>query len=196
MIVSDPSTTDSSQSLEPRLVDLRWALVGGALTAVALFVGIWAVGSVGAFEALRLLESVLPTVRFLSSAVLAAAVTVLALMLTLLGLTYSSEFQFRDTHFRRIGQISAMATITIVIAVGMLLFLGIPLEAAEKLKTYYNIVYYAINAVASILAGMLVSTVLMLYQTIRGLVAIGHPEGESDLIEESPESQSPADASV
>ncbi len=174
------------QSEQPRFVDLKWALAGGALTAATLFAGIGAVGRIGSFEALRLLESVLPTVRFLTSSVLAAGVTVLALMLTLLGLTYSTQWNFREAHYRRIVQISTLATITIVMSIGILLFLGIPLEAADRLRTYYNIVYYAVNASASIVGGMLVSTVLMLLQTIRGLVAIGHPNSQSDLIEEDP----------
>jgi hypothetical protein len=35
-------------------------------------------------------------------------------------------------------------------------------------------------------SGILVATVLMLWRTIGGFVAIGHPDAESDLIEASP----------
>lgn len=177
----------SHRESNSRIAELRWAIVGGILTAIALFVGIAVVGKIGSFEALRLLESVLPTIRFLSSSVMTAAVTVLALMLTLLGLTYSTRWEFRETHYQRIAQISWLATITMVLSVGILLFLGIPLEAADRLRTYYNVIYYVLSASGAIIGGLLVSTVLLLMQTIRGLVAIGHPDGKSDLIEDTPE---------
>lgn len=176
-----------------RFSDFRWAIVGGVLTAIALFTGLAVVGNIGSFEALRLLESVLPTIRFLSSSVMAAAVTVLALMLTLLGLTYSTQWEFKDRHYRRIAQISWMATITMVLSVGILLFLGIPLEAADRLRTYYNVIYYALTVAGAVIGGLIVTTVLLLMQTIRGLVAIGHPEGTSDLIED-PAGDAPAEA--
>jgi hypothetical protein len=116
-----------------RLSEFRWALIGGALAAVALFAGVAAVGRIGSFEALGLLESILPTVRFLASTVVGASVTVLALMLTVLGLTYSTEWEFRATHFLHLRQIAGLATVNIVVSVGLLLFVGIPLEAADRL---------------------------------------------------------------
>lgn len=169
--------------LPRRFVDLRDALVGGALAAAFLFVAITVVGNVSTFEAQRLLSSVLPTIRFLGSSVLAAGATIMALMLTLLSLTYSSEYQFREIHFRRIRQISLLSTVAIVASVVLLLFLGVPVEEADQLRLYYDIVYYSITAAASLLGGLLVAVVLMLHRTITGLVDIGHPEGSSPLID-------------
>lgn len=74
--------------------ELGWALFGGALASVALFAMTIGVGRVGDFQALRLIEAVLPTARFMASSAVAAAVTVLALLLTLLGLSLNSEFRF------------------------------------------------------------------------------------------------------
>lgn len=165
-----------------RKSDLKWALIGGAFSAASLFAGVAAVGQVGSFEGLRLLESILPTVRFMSSAIMAAGVTVLALMLTLIGLTYSSDWDFSEIHFRRLRRIALLTSLTIVLSVAVLLFIGLPLEEAENLRTYYDVVYYAVAAASSVLGGALIAVIVMLYQTIRGLVAIGHPSGASDLI--------------
>ncbi|NNL69571.1 MAG: hypothetical protein HKO70_06380 [Acidimicrobiia bacterium] len=163
--------------------DAKWALVGGAVTAASLFVGVAAVGRIGSFEGLRLLESILPTVRFMASSVLTAGVTVLALMLTLIGLTFTSEWEFSETHFRRLRRIALVTTFTIVLSVVVLLFISLPIEEADTLKTYYDVAYYAVAGASSLLGGAVVAVILMLYQTISGLVAIGLPKGQSDLIE-------------
>ncbi len=106
----------------------------------------------------------------------------MALMLTLLSLTYTSEYDFREVHYRRIRQISVLSTVAIVASVVLLLFLGMPVEEAERFRIYYDIVYYTIIAAASLLGGLLIATVLMLHRTIAGLVDIGHPGGTSQLV--------------
>ncbi|NNL49064.1 MAG: hypothetical protein HKO76_11945 [Acidimicrobiia bacterium] len=174
-------TSTSHRSI--RVVDLRWALLGGAFATIMLFAGAAAVGQVGSFEGLRLLQGTLPTVRFLASSILAAGVTVLALMLTLIGLTFSTKWKFSEMHFQRVAQISTLTTVMIVISIAILLFIGLPLEESEELLRYYNVVYYSVMAASAVLGGVLVSVILMLHQTIKGLIAIKHPALESDLIE-------------
>ena len=175
----------SSPAPETRFVDLRFAIIGGAVAALVMFAGVLTVGSVTPFVGLKLLQSVLPTIRFLASSGLAAGATVMALMLTLIGLTFTSDWQFRDIHYIRIKQISLLATWTMLLSIVVLLFLGLPVEEADQLQFYYDVVYYAVLAVASILGGLLVAVALMLHRTISGLVAIGHPTGKSELIEAS-----------
>lgn len=175
--------------MSARLGEFRWAMVGGVLAAIGLFAGVAAVGRIGSFEALGLLESILPTVRFLASTIVGASVTVLALMLTVLGLTYSTEWEFRPAHFLRLRQIAGLTTLNIVVSLGLLLLIGIPLEAADHLRTYYNAIYYVVIGTGAVTAGILVATVLLLWRTIGGFVAIGHPNAESDLIESFPARQ-------
>lgn len=185
--VEQPSsaTGDGGQAdgRDLRVVDLHFALAGGAVAAVAMFGGIAVVGRVTPYEGLDLLDAVLPTIRFLASSVMAAGATVLALMLTLLGITYTTRWKFRDAHYHRIGQISLLASISIVLAVVVLLFLGLPVGEADGLRLYHHIVYYGLTASASLLGGLTVAVVLMLHRTIRGLVAIGHSSAKSELIE-------------
>ena len=61
-----------------RTRELLGALVGGGISALALFGMVIGVGRLGSFEALRLIESVLPTARFLAAAAITSALTVLA----------------------------------------------------------------------------------------------------------------------
>ena len=167
---------------------MREALIGGAVAAIVVYGVVATVGSVSPFEARRLLAAVLPTIRFLSSSVMASVATVMALMLTLLSLTYTSQYRFREIHFRRIRQISVLSTIALIASVALLMFLGLPVEEAEPLATYYDVVYYGITGAASIVGGLLIAIVLMLHRTIVGLVDIGHPTGDSHLIHIAEES--------
>ena len=164
--------------------DLRFALVGGAVAALILFASVAVVGGVSPYEGLTLLRAVLPTARFLTSGVMAAGLTVLALMLTLLGISYSTEWTFRDVHYRRLGQIALLASVAIVLAVVTLVFMGLPVEEAEGLRTYHHVIYYGLIGSLSLLSGLMIAIVLMLHRTISGLIAIGHSLGNSDLIEE------------
>lgn len=163
--------------------DLRWALVGGGVAALILGAVVASVGLVGSFQGLNLLQSVLPTVRFFAATVVTAGATVLALMLTLIGITFSSSWEFKGVHYERIKTISIMATAAIIVATVLLLSLGIPLEEADGLRRWYNIVYYTVTAVAAALGGLLIAIMVMLASTISGLVAIGHPEVDSELVE-------------
>lgn len=178
--ISDPAVAGSR-----RVVGLRFALAGGTVAAIALFTGVALVGRVSPYEGAALLSAVLPTARFLTSTVIAAGTTILALMLTLLGLTYTTPFTFREIHYRRVGQVSLLAGIAIVLAVVTLLFLGLPVDEAEELRLYYDVIYYGLTTAASALGGLMVAIVLMLHRTIGGLVAIGHPTARSELIEDS-----------
>ncbi|MGH7541821.1 MAG: hypothetical protein ACRELC_12560 [Gemmatimonadota bacterium] len=73
------------------LVDMRWAHVGGAVSTIIAVSGLSLVGRVSGFEGRALVESLMPTVRFLASTVATAAATILALMVTLLGLSQSMD---------------------------------------------------------------------------------------------------------
>lgn len=179
---ADRRTVGGDRSTRSRMIDLHFALAGGAVAAVSLFAGVAVVGGVTPYEGRELLEAVLPTLQFLTSAVMAAMATVLALMLTLLGITYTTEWTFRDVHFHRISQISLLASAAIGLSVVTLLFLGLPVGEAEGLRLYHHIVYYGLMAAASLLGGLTIAVVLMLHRSIRGLVAIGHSSGNSELI--------------
>ncbi len=191
----DQADSDSLDNGDNRLVDLRFALAGGAIAAVTLFAGVAVVGRVSPYEGLALLQSVQPSVRFFASSVMAASATVMALMLTLLGFTYNTEWNFRATHFRRIRQISLLASASISLSVVTLMFMGLPVDEADGLRLYHHIVYYGLTAAAALLGGLMMSIVMMLQRTITGLVYIGHPSAQSDLIDSEDGASEPLESS-
>jgi hypothetical protein len=177
------STNRESADAPSHFVDARWALVGGGVSALTLFLIVLAVGRLSSLEGRRLLESSVPNVQLVASTVIVAGTTVLALMLALLGITYSTKWEFRETHYQRVKQIAFLTTVSIIGGVGLLLLTGFPLEEAEALTSYYNVMYGLVTGGASLLGGILIAAVLMLDKTIRGIIAIGQPSDESDLIE-------------
>ncbi|MEX1038828.1 MAG: hypothetical protein WDZ96_08250 [Acidimicrobiia bacterium] len=173
-----------------RSSEFKGALTGGAVVFVGLLGGVILVGSVGNFQALRLIEATLPTARFLAGSAIGAGITVLALMLTLIGITSTSELTFADLLFRRIRNINFLAIAVIVVSVAVLVALAIPIEEVDELDSYYAFLYYTLAAMVSLLGGLVVATSLMIGGTVKGMVEAARPEGNSSLvIDESDSSQ-------
>jgi hypothetical protein len=162
--------------------ELKGALIGGAVVATGLLGGVILVGTVGNFQALRLIEATLPTARFLAGSAIGAGITVLALMLTLIGITSSSKLTFSDLLFRRIRNINALAIAVIVVSVSVLVALAIPIEEVDELSSYYAFLYYTLAGMVSLLGGLVVATSLMIGGTVTGLVEAARPEGNSYLV--------------
>lgn len=168
-----------------RKAELGWSLVGGVVAAVALFGMAIGVGRVGDFEALRLIEGVLPTARFLASSTIAAATTVLALLLTLLGLSITSEVTFGVRLYRRAQNITVLSVAAIVVGVAVLLAVAVPVGEVDGFEGFYDLLYYILVAAVSVLGGLMVTIGLMISATLFGLIDIGHPEGSSTLLAEA-----------
>lgn len=106
-------------------------LIGGVMSGVLALLILWMVGRLGAGETRLLLESSLPTVRSLCDSTATAAATVLALMLTLLTLSYSPDRKFHDSYYQEIRRIALYSTICITLSIFIMLMLVVPLESAE-----------------------------------------------------------------
>ena len=165
--------------------ELRGALAGGAVAALAMFGTVIGVGQPGSFEALRLIEASLPTARFLASTVVGSAVTMLALLLTIVGLSLRSDFDFHDRLYSRVRYLTTLSVVSIVVGVLVLISVTIPIEEVEEVRTYYFAFYYGLAAGMGILGGLVVAMGLLIGATLRGLLEIGAPEGTSDLIAHS-----------
>lgn len=162
--------------------DLRGVLAGSAVTAIVLFITVIGVGRVGSFEALRLIEAALPTARFLAAAVVGGAVTVLGLLLTLLGLSLGSHHHFSDTLYDRANALTSLSVVAIVLGTIILLAVTVPIGEVEELATYYAVFYYALGAALALLGGLVVAIGLLIGTILRGLIALGHSDGQSDLL--------------
>lgn len=177
---SGPADPDgsSSRSSDYSAYTSRPALVGGGVAALVFLLTLVGVGRVGDSEAMRLLEATLPTIRFLCSSSIAGASTVLALMLTMLGLTRDIDKDLDPEYYDRIRHIATLCVTVLVGAVGLLLFLAVPIRESDGLETWYNVIYYAVLVMASLLGGALVAIVLAIRQAVFTLVHVSDPHAD------------------
>lgn len=174
--MGDQSASETGGERDHRRGDARLAAFGGVAAAIIGFGGMAVVGSTTSFEARRLLEAVLPTVRFAASAYVAGGATILALMLTLITFSISHDLEFRSSHYKRIRDISLMATSVIIGSSLLLMFLSFPLDEAEIATNYYSVVYYSILFGGAVTGGVFISVVLLLFYAVRGLIGIGQDD--------------------
>lgn len=160
--------------------DGRRAAIGGCLAALTVMAGSWMIGQISGSEARYLLETVLPSVRSFSGTIMLALVTVLALMLTLLGLSTSTDIKLKWIHYQRIKQIALVDMVTFIAAVLFYLFLNVPIQETDSgtLEWFYGL-YYAALIMSSLLAGAVITIVLMLYNAIDNIIHAIGPEKES-----------------
>jgi hypothetical protein len=159
---------------------LAIAVIGGLVAGSALFAIIISVGTVGDFRALRLIEATLPTTRFLTSSAIAAGATTLALILTLLSINLTTEIDFSAIHYRRVGYVTSLSIITIVLSTLVLIAVTIPIEEVEELRTYYDVMYYVLAGTTSLVGASVVAMTLLIAETIRGLIKVAHPHAGDD----------------
>lgn len=155
----------------------RAAWIGGAIAALVALFGQMLVGFVyNGFEALDLLQALIPSALALGGAVTQASATILALMLTLLSLSRKEIGDLEDNFFRSVEEIALLSSITLASVILLLLFLSMPLEQSKTLPVYwFQSIYYVLVVVLSGIAGLVITTVIMLYSATRSIIRAVRP---------------------
>jgi hypothetical protein len=149
------------------VIDVWRTAFGGLVAAGVALAFTLGVGRVSAYEVPKLLEPFIGTLQYFCSAMCTASGTIVALMLTALGLSAQSQRRFAEFHYRRLRFIAWMATTVFVMAALLLLLIGVPLERADRIpRSFHAYVYYTVTIYSAVLCGVVVSTVLMLYRTV------------------------------
>ena len=168
-------------------MDKTGPLAGGVVTGALLLFVLLLVGRLAPGEAILQLESSAASVRFLGSATASAVATILALMLTVLSLSYDPDTRFRRVHYERIRRISRYSTVTLVLAVFLLLVFVVPFRESSPVPTeVFTALYYLVVVASSVLGGLMVAIMLMLYQAISGLIDFFEPGADNWLAADSP----------
>ena len=162
--------------------DRKWALTGGLAAAALGFGSMAAVGNTSSFEARGLLDAIIPTIRYSASAYIAGGGTILALMLTMITFSISHDLEFQADYYRRIRDIAVLATVEIVSSVLLLMFIAFPLGEVGDARSWYLWAFYAVLFGGAVTGGLFVSTVLVLFYAIRGLIVVGRNPEDSELI--------------
>lgn len=151
---------------------------GGILAFGAI--GRWANGFVySSAEAKDLISSLSESGLYLGSAMAASSGTTLALMLTVIGIVRRMDQDFDAPIYRRINLVSLLSTLSLAGSVVMLLVLTLPVGDFDKLPSqWYPTLYNVVYAMVIGLSALLVSTVVLLYGTVRVLIANITPNDE------------------
>jgi hypothetical protein len=154
-------------------VDLRMALLGGALATLVTLIGSLSVGHISGVKGHVLLQAMMPSFRFLCFAAISGSATVLALMLTLLGLSRNSGTTLKATHYQRIKQIAFVDLIAFLMGDLFLLLFTIPIQETGTLPLeWFDTIYYITITTASILGGLLFTVMLMLFNALRDIIDV------------------------
>ena len=169
--------------MSDQLIDqtaLRQALIGGGVAAVVMGGGALIVGlSEVASSPRALLEATLPVAATLFSTAMIASSTMLALMLTMLGMT--ADEHIKSGFYARIRQAATFATYTFCTATVVTLCLVIPFDEGGTGDTFYTVFYYAVTGIGSLVGGSLVAVVLTLHGAIIALVDFADDEEDADI---------------
>lgn len=152
---------------------VKRAIVGGIVSTIVMASGTFILGQISGYKAMELLKNSMSGINMLCNTVILGSTTILALMLTLLGLSRSSESRLTDRHYKDVLMIAKSDTILIVVTVVTFLMLNLPIsESKEVGSNWYQTIYYASLGMASLLGGGFIAVVMMLYGTITNVILI------------------------
>lgn len=171
---------------------VKRAIVGGVVSTVVMGTGTFILGQISGYEAMELLKKSLSGINMLCNTVILGSTTILALMLTLLSISRTSNSNLNKRHYKDVLTIAKADTILIIAAVITFLMLNLPIsESQEVQRSWYQVIYYVSLGMAAILGGGLIAVVTMLYGTVANVILIiglgvtDHPLVSSEDAEEA-----------
>ena len=164
-------------------------ILGGLATTVFVGLGVFSLGNISGYEAMSLLEASMSGLNMLCNTIILAATTILALLLTLLGISSSADNNLKKDHYHQVLSIAKFDVILIVGALVMFQFFNIPIIESEGVPTsWFDIIYWTTLIISSILCGMMIIVVLMLYTTVTNIIAIVGLKSDHSLLDKQTDS--------
>ena len=149
------------------------SLYGGLAAAVFTGLGAFLLGDISGHEAKDLIETSLSGINMLCNTIILASATILALLLTLLGVSTGTNSQIKSAHYKQVLNIAQIDTILFVGALVMFQLFNIPITESDTLPmTWYDVVYWASLFFSSVLCGFMVTVILLLYTTVTNIISI------------------------
>jgi len=165
----------------------RRAIFGGVISMLVIGLGTFMLGHLSGYEAKVLIKNSLAGINTLCNTIVLASATILALLLTVLGLSSSSDSKLKPDHYKHIMQIAKVDTVVFVASLLSFLLFNLPITESESVSPdWFATVYYISLAITSILSAALIVVVLMLYNTVINIIKIvglgikDHPLAEAE----------------
>lgn len=163
------------------------AITGGVISMFIMLLGTFLLGELSGYEAKSLIKNSIGGINTLCNTIALASATILALLLTVLGVSSGSKSKLKKDHYKHILQIARLDTIIFISSLISFLLFNLPVTESENVPNeWFSIVYYMSLAISSILSASLIVVVLMLYNTLSSIIKIvglgltDHPLVKSD----------------
>jgi len=165
---------------------IKRALWGGIIFLAIIGVGSYVTGHLSGYEAKQLIKVSIAGLNTLCNTIVLASATILALLLTVLGLSSSSSSKLREGHYINIMQIAKVDTSVFVASLLCFVLFNLPVTESENIpENWFDIIYYITLVASSILSAALIVVVLMLYGMVINIIKfVGLGKTEHILAEE------------
>ena len=149
------------------------AIIGGVISLAIILTGSLLLGQLSGYEAKVLIKNSLSGLNMLCNTIVLASATILALLLTLLGLSSATKSKLKDDHYRHVLSIAKVDTVVFIASLMSFLLFNLPITESDNVPdNWFNIIYYASLAISSVLSASLIVVVLMLYNTVVNIIRI------------------------
>ena len=163
------------------ITSTRKAFIGGFTVFLLALIGALFIGDIYSdTEARVLVEAMSPSLRTLCFAIITASTTVVSLLLTTVGFAHRIKNDFDPHFYQEIKLIAQLCTFLLILAVLTLLALTMPITESDNLRSWFSVVYYVLIISSAILSALIVSTIIVLYETIKNIIRVVYPDDNND----------------
>ncbi|MGB5820287.1 MAG: hypothetical protein WBG90_12445 [Saonia sp.] len=149
------------------------AITGGIISMIIMSLGTFLLGELSGYEAKVLIKNSISGINTLCNTIALASATILALLLTVLGISSGAKSKLKKDHYKHIMQIARVDTIIFVASLISFLLFNLPVTESENVPNdWFNFVYYVSLGISSVLSAALIVVVLMLYNTVVSIIKI------------------------
>lgn len=149
------------------------AIYGGIMATLFSGLGVFLLGNVSGYEAKQLLSTSLRGIDMLCNTIILASATILTLLLTLLSISSGTKSEIKEEHYGMVKNIAKLDTVLFITGLILFQLFNIPITESDSVPTgWFEIIYWATLISTSILSGMMIVVILMLYNTVTNIIQI------------------------
>ncbi|WP_339715722.1 hypothetical protein [uncultured Kriegella sp.] len=149
------------------------AIWGGIFSLLFILTGSILLGNLSGYEAKVLIKNSLAGLNTLCNTIVLASATILALLLTLLGLSTESKSRLKKDHYTHVLQIAKFDTVVFVVSLLSFLLFNLPVTESDNVPAnWFSIIYYIALSISALISAALIVVVLMLYNTVVNIIKI------------------------
>ena len=115
--------------------DYKMPFYGGILTAVFSGAAVYLLRSLSGFEAIKLIETTILRISTLFNTIILASAIILALILTLLGMSSASNSKLKKFHYEQVLSLERSTSFLFILTLVFFQFLNIPFAEAENIPS-------------------------------------------------------------